>query len=491
MSKKIMKLTYTSAFTDLHEINSSFDKAVLRIAYTGKNRNNSYISKDTFEKCIQTIYNCPIVCNYDRDSNSLGGHDVEIIRNSSDGFEFVNVTTPVGCIPESANIFWETVKEEDGTEHEYLCADALIWKRQEAYKKIKEDGFAAESMEITINDGKMLDGIYYIYDFEFTAFALIGVEPCFEGASINFNMAAFEEKLSQMKFDLEQSFRGVADTSGDIDKNLKGGGNKDLKRDFELDSNIRRSLQQALESVTVSDADGDTYPKYWLMDYDVEAGVIYLEDIEEGNTYTTDFSIENGTATIEFDSMARVELVWSPVGVGEKEEVLEDNSEGEFTEGKNPEDEEEDTEETADTENPENEGAEESETEDDKDEDEDEDKDLKAKYEDAIAKIEDLTAQVKQLGDYKLINELSFVFDEFPDLVDIEEFKLFYDKFMKGESDIDNENDLREACFAIRGRNCGMKFNFEHKNPKIKVPTIDSKDDDEPYGGLIKQYLNK
>ena len=144
---KVLNLTYASSLTRLCEINSSFDAGVLRIAYAGENRNGSYIDKKTFEKCMKTIFNCPIVCNYDRDTDTLGGHDMEVVRDSEGELKIVNLTTPVGCIPESAKVFWETIEEEDGSTHEYLCAEALLWKRQEAYQKIKKDGFTAQSME--------------------------------------------------------------------------------------------------------------------------------------------------------------------------------------------------------------------------------------------------------------------------------------------------------------------------------------------------------
>ena len=186
MNKKIAHMTYSSSLSSLCEINSSFDTGVLRIAYTGKNRNGSSISKDVFERCIETMYNCPIVCNYDRETDSIGGHDMELVYNKDGDMKIVNCTIPVGVIPESSKYFWEVVEEDSGETHEYLCAEVLIWKRQEAYQKIKNDGTVAHSMEITIRDGEMNDDVYEIYDFEFTAFCLLGDdhEPCFESSAI-------------------------------------------------------------------------------------------------------------------------------------------------------------------------------------------------------------------------------------------------------------------------------------------------------------------
>ena len=41
---KVLNVTYASSITDICEINSSFDRGVLRICYTGENRNKSYIA---------------------------------------------------------------------------------------------------------------------------------------------------------------------------------------------------------------------------------------------------------------------------------------------------------------------------------------------------------------------------------------------------------------------------------------------------------------
>jgi len=208
--EKVLQMTYASSLTDLCSFNSSFDRGVLRVAYCGDNQNRSSISKKTFEKCLHTMFDCPIVCNYDRETDTLGGHDMEVVRDGDGSLRIVNSTTPVGCIPESAKYWWDQVEEEDGTVHEYLFVEALLWKRQEAYRKIKKDGITAHSMEITVKDGEMVDGIFNIYDFEFTAFALIGVKPCFESAALEmYSKQDFKKQLSEMMQDLKESFSMV------------------------------------------------------------------------------------------------------------------------------------------------------------------------------------------------------------------------------------------------------------------------------------------
>lgn len=218
-------------------INSSFDAGVLRVCYHGKNNNGSEISKETFENCIKTIYNCPVVCNYIRDDDEIGSHDVDIV-NTSNGLKLANITTPVGVVPTGANYWWEEILDDDVV-HEYLCIDVLIWKRQEAYSKLKENEITKESMEITVKDGEMIDGYYRIYDFEFTAFCLLGTAgPCFESASLKlFEMNDFSFQYSAMMNDLKKEI-SMAQPANAVDilhvhKHSKGG-TKKLNKKLEL-----------------------------------------------------------------------------------------------------------------------------------------------------------------------------------------------------------------------------------------------------------------
>lgn len=213
----------TSKMDKLIETNTSFDKAVLKVAYTGQNRNGSHISKEAFELSIDTIYNCPIVCNYDRDTDTMGSHDVDVVIGKDGKAKLINLTQPVGVIPESANYWWETIEDESG-EHEYLCVDVLLWKRQEAYSKIKSDGVTKESMEITVVDGGVVDGIYYVNRFEFTAFCLLGVEPCFESAAIH--TFSYQDAYDRMMSDFKASY------------SMKGGDAVEKKNKLLLDKGI-------------------------------------------------------------------------------------------------------------------------------------------------------------------------------------------------------------------------------------------------------------
>lgn len=263
LDNRKFNIIYKSSIDKLTALNSSFDKGILRVAYTGRNRNNSYISKDTFERCIDSIYNVPIVCNYDRDTNSIGAHDVELIKDGK-GMHIVNITQPVGVVPESADYWWEEVTEDNGDIHEYLCVDILIWKRQEAYSKIKENKITDESMEITVKGGTTIDGCYHIDSFEFTAFCLLeSAEPCFESARVElFAINHFKDEYEKMIEDFKNSFSMVkTSTEDDIKRtsdvqNLSKGGKHTLDNKKELAEKYGLALEDLdfdIDGLTIED----------------------------------------------------------------------------------------------------------------------------------------------------------------------------------------------------------------------------------------------
>lgn len=505
---KVLNLTYASSLTDLCEVNSSFDSGILRIAYSGENRNKSRIDKATFERCLKTIYNCPIVCNYDRETDTLGGHDMEVVRDSDGGLRIVNATTPVGCIPESAKTFWEEVEEDDGTVHEYLCAEALLWKRQEAYQKIKKDGCSSQSMEITVNDGKMVNGVYEIYDFEFTAFALIGVEPCFESAALEFSKQDFKQQLSEMMLEIKESFSKVNTSTEDdnihpqnysmeggekvlkdkldliakygldaetldfsiddisldeLEEKLKEstadksddnhndtGGDADSK--FALEGNFREELYRALEAEKVQREWGEVI-RYWFVDYDKDANEVFCWDSNDGLLYGFAYKIDGDAVTIDFDSKKRKKYEIVDFDEGEQTSpfaavytMLEEKIHSNT--------------------------------------------DLEAKYQSASDTIASMKSELDTLRQFKADTDAAVakterdeVFAQFEDLSGVEAFET-----LKAEAEKYDVATLEEKCFAIRGRNTVAKFSYDAstKAPKIKVDKTDTTT--EPYGGLFRQY---
>lgn len=508
--EKVMNITYASSLADLCSLNSSFDRGVLRIAYTGANRNKSFISKQTFENCIKTMYNCPIVCNYDRDSDTLGGHDMEVVRDSDGALHIVNVTTPVGCIPESANYWWEEVEEEDGTTHEYLFADALLWKRQEAYRKIKNDGITAQSMEITVKDGETVDGIFHINDFEFTAFALIGVTPCYESAGLEmFSSKDFKQKLSEMMHDLKESYSLVNPSQEVIntyqEKTSMEGGEKVLQEkldlaasygidvstldfsidemdieelkekfsamasktetvpaeeqnqeeQFELNSNLTEEIYRVLSEAEVIHRDWGDSPRYMYTDVDTDLCEVYAWDCTDWLLYGFSYSMNGDAVEIDLESKKRMKYAIVPFDEGEQESpfaavfnMLEEKI-------------------SANTE-------------------------LETKFQSASDTIASMETELDTLRKFKVDTENKAleeareeVFAQFDDLVGVEAFEALRDN-RDSYSDMDV---LKEKCYAIRGKEgTAAKFSLDEKAPKIKVDRKTETSEKEPYGGIFARY---
>ena len=509
---KVLNLTFASSIDGLVEQNSAFDSGKLRVAYTGPNRNKSCIEKDVFEKAIHTIYGVPLVCNYNVQSDTIGGHDMGIVTSEDGDIRLINLTEPVGYVPESASYWFENVTEEDGNVHEYLCVDVLLWKRQAAYKHIKENGVTAHSMEIAVKSGEQKDGLYNIYDFEFSALCLLGdVEPCFESSALEtYSNMNFSTQMAEMMAEAKKVFSTIGTTS--VANNIhpqkiseEGGeialednfaiqndgeqtvdnepviedtqetfaeepandpepeaaepdeGNDDPEPvdNFELNSNITDGFYEALSGEKYVDRWGDSWNRYHYVDCDLEKNEVYCYDHSDGNLYGFNFNFNNDAIEVNFDSKRRMKWAIVEFNGAEQAPIL---------------------------------GALFSEY----DKKLEEYSDLSAKYSESENRVSILTTELDELREYKANTEKANtdakraeLFSMFTDLDGNEAFEALKENF-----DL-NVEDLEEKCYAIRGRIASQaKFSFENKPTKIKVDQPSS-DNDVPYGGVVEKYLGK
>lgn len=501
MGEKV-KLLYSSAIDRLTAVNSSFDKGVLYVAYAGENRNKTFISKENFERAMPTSYNCPIVCNYIREEDAIGSHDVEFV-NKEGTLRMVNVTQPVGVIPTGANYWWEEVEEDDGTMHEYLCIEAIVWKRQEAYQKIKDEGITDESMEISVTKGHKEDGIFVIEDFEFTAFCLLGkAAPCFESASLQlFSMDEFGAKYSEMMEDFKASFSDIqqsisAGCNPNSEINPKGGISLDKHEllakyeltcedlDFDLDTadedglearlaeikaakdaafqltgeQLRGSLMDALEShETVECEWGGKVSRYFYVDYDAEAGEVYGYDVRnDWQLMGFGYSMDGDNPVIDFDNGKRKKF--AIVDFDEGTQAYSYARAAEMIERSC------------------NEAA-------------------AARYNELEQRFNQMQSELSGLQEFKAQKDAEErkaaedgVFERFDDELSTNaEYAALRDNC--GELTID---EIEEKCFAIRGRN--MTFSYKPTSAptgKVKIDVQPAPMDDEPYGGLFVKYNRK
>lgn len=334
-----MSICSSSYLDNIVSSNESFDKGFMYIAYKGNNRNGSYISKEDFEKCAKTLAYVPVVANYKIDKDKIGSHDSEFITNKYGEAKEIVLTNPLGLVPEQPHWCWKTIQEDTGQINEYFCCEILLWKRQPVYEHIKANKITDQSMEISVHEYEMIDGVCHIKDFTFTALALLeSAEPCFESASLHmFSNQNFREQMNKMFDDFKTMYSNV---NTDNKKNHKKEDNKLTKQfheliksygfdpdsleldfsemtlelltsklekmkadkktqEFLLSSNFREALYEAISTEKIETEYGN-YNRYSIVDYDTEQFEVYAYDLEDYKLYGFVYSVSGDTVTIDF-----------------------------------------------------------------------------------------------------------------------------------------------------------------------------------------------
>lgn len=220
-------------FVNLAEdaLNPGISKADVKVLYLGENRNGSFINKETAMKMSETLRACPIVGAYRKDIDDFGDHG-EIIHIENGEITFDCATVPYGFVAPDAKVWFKEFTDYDEfgntVNREYLMTTAYLWTGQypEIERCVKEG--MGQSMEL---DGKSIDGhwaensesgieFFIINDASFTKLCVLGdgVEPCFEGASIEapnisdkFSKEGFTTTLYNMMNELKFALAENAD----------------------------------------------------------------------------------------------------------------------------------------------------------------------------------------------------------------------------------------------------------------------------------------
>ena len=204
--------------------NPLISKTRVKIAYHGKNRNGSYIDKQTMTNmAVNSLALTPIVGRFLADKNDFADHSIETVVTPDGELGRIRRTKAFGVVPENPNIAWEWFLDEDGVEREYLTADAFLWTgRYPETLRIIEEGDNNQSMEIdpetVVGNWSQIPNStemsFVITEANFLGLCVLGadVEPCFEGASfqvVDFNL---EERS------LEQAILGEEKKQLDMEK---------------------------------------------------------------------------------------------------------------------------------------------------------------------------------------------------------------------------------------------------------------------------------
>ena len=506
-----MKLHFDSAsLSDVKDLNASFASGRLDVMYTGDNRNGSSFPQEVVEAALPSISNIPIVAHYDMDANEIGSHDMEVVRDG-DTIRLRNLTEPCGVVPESATASFEEKADDNGVMHNYLTINPVIlWKRQEVYRHITEDldGKVDHSMEVNITafhkDEK--DGPLVVDAFEFEALCLLeSAEPCYEGSMLEvFDAGGFKAQMAEMMQELRETFAAINAPETEIDiqngnkeggrvldeklellaqygleadkldfslddfsveelrekfEAMKGNGDQDKEpkapEAFELASNMRKVLQDALQERTITKPWGPEC-EYWFDDYDQENGMVYAESTRDWNVYGFPFTMDGDTPKIDFDAGRRVKRAYVDFDGGTQPDnlaIMFENIDRQFAEM------------------------------------EQKNKDAYAELQEKFNALTEDTADIEELREFKKKaddkereDKVNAVFENFEDLNGNEEFE----KLREDNHDLSIEA-LEEKCYALRGRyGTVAKFSMKEKTPKIRV-TKEEKAQKEPYGGLFRE----
>ena len=224
-------------FVNLAEdaLNPGISKADVKVLYLGENRNGSFINKETAMKMSETLRACPIVGAYRKDIDDFGDHG-EIIHIENGEITFDCATVPYGFVAPDAKVWFKEFTDYDEfgntVNREYLMTTAYLWTGQypEIERCVKEG--MGQSMEL---DGKSIDGhwaensesgieFFIINDASFTKLCVLGdgVEPCFEGASVEapnisdkFSKEGFTTTLYNMMNELKFALAENAEKTDD------------------------------------------------------------------------------------------------------------------------------------------------------------------------------------------------------------------------------------------------------------------------------------
>lgn len=209
-------------------INPGISKCEIKVLYLGKNRNGSYINRETALQMANSLPGSPIVGAYREPVEDFGDHG-EVIHYEDGDVNIFCKTKPYGFVAPDALVWFQRFEDEDTfgnrIQRDYLMTTGYLWTGSypEAMDVISSG--KGQSMEL---DSENMQGrweedsstglSFFIIDEAYiTKLCILGddVEPCFEGASVtapnistNFSFNEdFANTLYNMKSELNDALQ--------------------------------------------------------------------------------------------------------------------------------------------------------------------------------------------------------------------------------------------------------------------------------------------
>lgn len=280
-------------FIDLKPFNPLISECQIKVMYLGKNRNGSYIDKNTAIQMANSLPGTPIVGCWRKDIEDFGDHG-HVITIEDGEVKFACKTVPYGFVAPDAKVWFQKFIDTDDfgneTEHEYMVTTGYLWTGQyeEAMKAIREG--QPQSMEI---DDETLDGhwandsesgmdFFIINDAMFSKLCILGddVEPCFEGASVTSPDFAADAEFTHTLYSM---IRELQDAIGN-----REGGLNNMPKDFTVTSEGEQveTVEEAVEvEAPAAEVEVETQPEpeeETQTEAEVEAEETVAEDTASG-----------------------------------------------------------------------------------------------------------------------------------------------------------------------------------------------------------------
>lgn len=208
-------------FIDIHPYNPLISECQIKVMYVGKNRNGSYIDKNTAIQMANSLPGCPIVGYFKEDTQDFADHG-QVMTIEGGEIKFSCKTKPYGFVSPDARVWFQKFVDTDefgqDIEREYMMTTGYLWTGQfEEAKSVIREG-KGQSMELDpdtldghwANDVKTEMDFFIINDALFSKLCILGddVEPCFEGASVSAKYSAddsFARSLYSMMKELQEA----------------------------------------------------------------------------------------------------------------------------------------------------------------------------------------------------------------------------------------------------------------------------------------------
>lgn len=280
-------------FIDIKPFNPLISECQIKVLYLGKNRNGSYIDKNTAIQMANSLPGTPIVAVWRKDIEDFGDHG-HVITIEDGEVKFACKTVPYGFVAPDAKVWFQKFIDTDEfgneTEHEYMVTTGYLWTGQyeEAMKAIKEG--QPQSMEL---DDETLDGhwandsesgmdFFIINDAMFSKLCILGddVEPCFEGASVTSPDFAADAEFTHTLYSM---IRELQDAIGN-----REGGLNNMPKDFTVTSEGEQveTVEEAVEvEAPAAEVEVETQPEpeeETQTEAEVEAEDTVAEDTASG-----------------------------------------------------------------------------------------------------------------------------------------------------------------------------------------------------------------